>query len=71
MPRQPRLYISRYLSRLSALLERQSSSRVVTTGVVLGLGLGVPGCFYLRSPAWLLLWGVLFAALWRLSLLTA
>ena len=36
-------------------------------GVILGLGLGVPGFFYLRSPAWMLLWVGLFVALWRMA----
>jgi formylglycine-generating enzyme required for sulfatase activity len=36
-------------------------------GVILGLGLGIPGFFYLRSPIWMLLWGGLFVALWRMA----
>ena len=36
-------------------------------GVILGLGLGIPGFFSLRSPIWLLLWGGLFVALWRIA----
>jgi formylglycine-generating enzyme required for sulfatase activity len=36
-------------------------------GVILGLGLGVPGFFYLRSPAWMLLWGGLFVVLWYMA----
>jgi formylglycine-generating enzyme required for sulfatase activity len=67
MPRIPKLYVSHYLSRVSAFLDRQPLPRVLMTGVVLGLGLGAPGFFYLRSPAWLLLWGVLFVALWRMA----
>jgi formylglycine-generating enzyme required for sulfatase activity len=52
---------------MGALLDRQPLSRVIVTGVVLGLGLGASGFIYLRSPAWLLLWGVLFVALWRMA----
>jgi hypothetical protein len=68
MPRQPRLHISRYLACLSACLDYQPLPRVLTTGVVLALDLGVPRFLYLRSSACLLLWSVLFVALWRLAL---
>jgi formylglycine-generating enzyme required for sulfatase activity len=67
MPRESRLHIWRYLLRMSALLDRQPLPGVIITGVVLGLGLGAPGFAYLRSPAWLLLWGVLCVALWRMA----
>ena len=33
----------------------------------MGLGIGLPGFFVLRSPAWALLWGGLFVALWLLA----
>lgn len=46
---------------------RPLSSSVSIVGVILGLGIGIPGFLYLRSPAWLLLWGVLFVALWRIA----
>src|SRR5262249_10516432 len=49
------------------VLDRQPYARVVAMGVLLGLGLGVPGFFYLRSPLWMLLWGGLFVALWRMA----
>lgn len=49
------------------ILDRQPLARVVVIGVMLGLGIGIPGFFYLRSPAWLLLWVVLFGALWRMA----
>jgi sulfatase modifying factor 1 len=49
------------------VLDRQPYARVVVMGVILGLGLGVPGFFYLRSPLWMLLWGGLFVALWRMA----
>ena len=48
-------------------LDRQPLPRVIAVGAVLGLGLGLPGFFYLRSPAWMLLWGALFVALWCLG----
>jgi len=34
---------------------------------VLGTGIGLPGFLYLHSPAWVVLWGALLAALWRLA----
>ena len=49
------------------MLDHQPYARVVVMGVILGLGLGIPGFFYLRSPAWMLLWGGLFVALWRMA----
>src|SRR5262245_51583575 len=36
-------------------------------GVILGLSLGIPGFFYLRSPLWMLLWGGLFVGWWRMA----
>jgi hypothetical protein len=55
------------LRQITTVLERQPCTRVVVMGVILGLGLGIPGFFYLRSPAWMLLWGGLFVALWRMA----
>ena len=49
------------------VFDQQPWVRVVVMGVILGLGLGIPGFFYLRSPAWMLLWGGLFVALWRMA----
>jgi formylglycine-generating enzyme required for sulfatase activity len=49
------------------VLDHQPYVRVVAMGVILGLGLGIPGFFYLRSPIWMLLWGGLFVALWRMA----
>jgi sulfatase modifying factor 1 len=48
-------------------LDRQPLPLVIAAGIVLGLGIGLLGFLYLQSPAWVLLWGVLLAALWRLS----
>lgn len=38
-------------------LDRLPLPWAIAVGAVLGLGLGLPGLFYLRSPGWLLLWG--------------
>ena len=55
------------LSQAAKWLDRQPLPRVVAAGAVLGLGLGLPGFWFLRSPVWLLLWGALFVALWRMG----
>ena len=55
------------LSQAAKWLDRQPLPWVVTAGAVLGLGLGLFGFWFLRSPIWLLLWGVLFVALWRMG----
>ena len=41
-------------------LDHPPLPRVIAAGAVLGLSLGLPGFFYLRSPAWMLLWSALF-----------
>jgi hypothetical protein len=48
-------------------LDRQPLPLVVALGVMLGLVIGLPGFFFLQSPAWLLLWGGLFVVLWRVG----
>ena len=48
-------------------LDRQPLPLVITAGTVLGLGIGLPGFLYLRSPLWVVLWGGLLVTLWRLS----
>jgi sulfatase modifying factor 1 len=58
---------SHYVSQATQRLDRQPLVRVVSIGVILGLGLGMPGFFFLRSPVWLLLWGGLFVVLWRVA----
>lgn len=63
VPRMPQHLISQAVK----WLDRQPLPLVVAAGIVLGLGLGLPGFWYLRSPAWLLLWGVFIVALWRLA----
>ncbi|ETX03252.1 MAG: hypothetical protein ETSY2_33910 [Candidatus Entotheonella gemina] len=55
------------ISQASKGLDRQPLPLTVAAGVILGLGLGLPGFWYLRHPGWLLLWGVLFVALWRMG----
>jgi formylglycine-generating enzyme required for sulfatase activity len=60
MPKQP-------ISQAAKWFDRQPLPRVVVTGALLGLGLGL-FCFgYLRALAGLLFWGVLFVALWRVG----
>jgi hypothetical protein len=36
-------------------------------GVVLGLGIGLPGFFYLRSPVWGVVWVALVCILWLMA----
>ncbi len=55
------------ISQAAKWLDRQPLPMVIAAGAVVGLGLGLPGFFYLRSPGWLLLWGVLLIALWRVG----
>lgn len=62
-PRMPK----HLLSQAAKWLDRQPLSLVVAASAILGLGLGLPGFWYLRHPGWLLLWGVLFIALWRMG----
>lgn len=47
------------ISQVTRALDHQPPARVVVIGVILGLGIGIPGLFYLRSPAWMVLWGML------------
>ncbi len=55
------------ISQAAKWLDRQPLPRVIAASAVLGLGLGLPGFWYLRSPVWLPLWGVLFVVLWRMG----
>lgn len=56
-----------FVHQATRWLDRQPLPLVVAAGVVLGLGIGLPGFFYLRSPVWVVLWGALLVGLWRLS----
>jgi hypothetical protein len=58
---------SRFISQAGTWLDRQPLPLVVVAGIVLGLGIGLPGFLGLRSIVWTLLWGALFVALWRLA----
>jgi formylglycine-generating enzyme required for sulfatase activity len=55
------------MSHAATWLDRQPPLLVVLAGVALGLGIGLPGFFALRSPVWALVWGGLFVALWLLA----
>jgi formylglycine-generating enzyme required for sulfatase activity len=57
----------RFLSQAVTWLDRQPLPLIVVAGVVLGLGIGLPGFFALRSPAWAVVWGALLGALWLLA----
>jgi formylglycine-generating enzyme required for sulfatase activity len=59
--------IPRSLRQVTQVLDHQSYACVVVMSVILGLGLNIPGFFYLDSPIWMLLWGGLFVALWRMA----
>src|SRR5262245_4770830 len=61
------LHVLHSLRQVTKVLDHQPYARVVVIGAILGLGLGIPGFFYLRSPIWMLLWGGLFVALWRMA----
>ena len=58
---------SQLVSQAATWLDRQPLWLVVIAGLMLGLGLGLPGFLALRSPIWLLFWGTLLVALWRLA----
>jgi formylglycine-generating enzyme required for sulfatase activity len=58
---------TRFVHNAARWLDRQPLPLVVAGGVVLGLGIGLPGFFYLQSPVWMLFWGALFLMLWRLG----
>jgi sulfatase modifying factor 1 len=58
---------TRFVRHAARWLDRQPLPLVVAAGVVLGLGIGLPGFLYLRSPVWVVLWGALLVGLWRLS----
>jgi formylglycine-generating enzyme required for sulfatase activity len=57
----------RFMRHAASWLDRQPLPLVVAVGIVLGLGIGLPGFLYLRSPVWVVLWGALLVGLWRLS----
>jgi hypothetical protein len=59
--------IPRSLRQVVRVLDHQPGARVIVMGVIPGLGLGIPGFFYLRSPIWMLLGGRLFVPLWRMA----
>src|SRR5215475_5828189 len=61
------LHVLHSLRQVTKVLDHQPYARVVAMGVILGVGLGVPGFFFLRSPLWMLPWGGLFVALWYLA----
>lgn len=52
------------MSKAFRCLDRQPLPLVVAAGTLLGLGLGLPGFWYWRSPVWLFFWGGLVAFLW-------
>jgi formylglycine-generating enzyme required for sulfatase activity len=54
-------------SRAAQWLERQPLLLVVALGLMLGLGLGLPGFLALHAPAWGLAWLGLFGLLWCLG----
>jgi formylglycine-generating enzyme required for sulfatase activity len=62
MPKTPR-----FVSQAAAWLDRRPLPLVVVAGMVLGLGIGLPGFFYLRSPVWAVAWAALFGALWLMA----
>ena len=66
MPKSPR-----FVSKAATWLDRQPLPLVVVVGVILGLGIGLPGFFGLYSRVWALLWGGLVVALWLLARSTA
>ena len=43
---------TRFVHQAARWLDRQPLPLVVAAGIVLGLGIGLSGFFYLRSPAW-------------------
>lgn len=64
-----RFFTTKAWPNLSAWLDRQPPRRVAALGVVVALGLGLPGFWHLRSPLWVLAWVLVFGALgwlgWR------
>jgi hypothetical protein len=56
-----------FVSQANVWLDRQPLPLVAVAGVVLGLGIGLPGFFALRSIVWILFWGALFGALWLMA----
>jgi len=58
---------TRFVRQAARWLDRQPLPLVAAAGVVLGLGIGLPGFLYLQSRGWVVLWGALFVALWRLG----
>src|SRR5262245_50040083 len=65
----PRFLTTKGWPNLSGWLDQPPQWRVATIGVMVALGLGLPGFLYLRSPLWVLGWFLVFGALgwlgWR------
>jgi Sulfatase-modifying factor enzyme 1 len=58
---------SRFVFQAATWFDRQPLPLVAVAGVVLGLGIGLPGFLGLRSIVWILFWSALFVAMWLLA----
>ena len=47
---------TRFVRYAARWLDHQPLPLVIAAGIVLGLGIGLPGFLYLRSPLWIMLW---------------